>query len=445
MTSHGTILVVDDDADVLMAARLLLRQHFARVLTTENPADIESIMTDQQIDVFLLDMNFAIGRNTGAEGLKWLDRIVSLDPDAVVVLMTAFGDLNTAVRAMREGAADFVLKPWQNDKLVATLSVAASLRKSRSTVRALSAPQPLPDMIAESGAMRKVLAIVERVAPTDANVLIRGENGTGKELIAQALHRQSARSDKAMIAVDLGAVAETLFESELFGHKQGAFTDATSDRAGRFQAAHEGTLFLDEVGNLPPALQTKLLRALESREVVPLGSDQPIAVDVRLIAATNQPLEKLVAEGRFREDLLYRINTIEINLPPLRQRLDDLAPLVEHFVRVCARKYRMPEKPVSAAALKALRTHAWPGNIRELSHAVERAMILSDAPDLDADDFSIPGPGSAAGSASLNLEQQERRSITTALDRSAGNISHAAETLGITRAALYRRMQKYGL
>lgn len=445
MTSHGTILVVDDDADVLMAARLLLRQHFARVLTTENPADIESIMTDQQIDVFLLDMNFAIGRNTGAEGLKWLDRIVSLDPDAVVVLMTAFGDLNTAVRAMREGAADFVLKPWQNDKLVATLSVAASLRKSRSTVRALSAPQPLPDMIAESGAMRKVLAIVERVAPTDANVLIRGENGTGKELIAQALHRQSARSDKAMIAVDLGAVAETLFESELFGHKQGAFTDATSDRAGRFQAAHEGTLFLDEVGNLPPALQTKLLRALESREVVPLGSDQPIAVDVRLIAATNQPLEKLVAEGRFREDLLYRINTIEINLPPLRQRLDDLAPLVEHFVRVCARKYRMPEKPVSAAALKALRTHAWPGNIRELSHAVERAMILSDAPELDADDFSIPGPGSAAGSASLNLEQQERRSITTALDRSAGNISHAAETLGITRAALYRRMQKYGL
>jgi len=445
MTSHGTILVVDDDADVLMAARLLLRQHFARVLTTENPADIESIMTDQQIDVFLLDMNFAIGRNTGAEGLKWLDRIVSLDPDAVVVLMTAFGDLNTAVRAMREGAADFVLKPWQNDKLVATLSVAASLRKSRSTVRALSAPQPLPDMIAESGAMRKVLAIVERVAPTDANVLIRGENGTGKELIAQALHRQSARSDKAMIAVDLGAVAETLFESELFGHKQGAFTDATSDRAGRFQAAHEGTLFLDEVGNLPPALQTKLLRALESREVVPLGSDQPIAVDVRLIAATNQPLEKLVAEGRFREDLLYRINTIEINLPPLRQRLDDLAPLVEHFVRVCARKYRMPEKPVSAAALKALRTHAWPGNIRELSHAVERAMILSDAPELDADDFSIPGPGSAAGSASLNLEQQERRSITTALERSAGNISHAAETLGITRAALYRRMQKYGL
>jgi len=445
MTAPATILVVDDDTDVLTAARLLLRQHFSRVLTTESPAEIESVMASEQIDVFLLDMNFAIGRNSGAEGLKWLQRIIALDPDAVVVLMTAFGDLNTAVRAMREGAADFVLKPWQNDKLVATLSVAAALRQTRSRVMALSAPQPQPDMIANSPAMKKVLDIVKRVAPTDANVLIRGENGTGKELIAQALHRQSSRAGKALVAVDLGAVAENLFESELFGHKQGAFTDADSDRAGRFQAAHEGTLFLDEIGNLPPALQTKLLRVLESREVLPLGSDQPVAIDVRLIAATNQPLEQLVAEGRFRDDLLYRVNTIEIMLPPLRERLEDLPALVEYFVRQRARKYRLPAKPVSKAALDVLRGHHWPGNIRELSHAVERALILSDAPQLDTDDFHVGTVAGATDSRSLNLGAQERNAISTALERAGGNISHAANALGITRAALYRRIEKHGL
>ena len=443
MTTPATVLVVDDDADVLTAARLLLRQHFSRVLTTEDPAEIESIMAAERVDVFLLDMNFAIGRNTGAEGLKWLERIIETDADAVVVLMTAFGDLNTAVRAMRQGAADFVLKPWQNDKLVATLSVAAALRRSRNTVRALSAPRPQTDMIANSAAMARVLAIVGRVAPTDANVLIRDENGTGKELIAEALHRQSARAGNALIAVDLGAVAENLFESELFGHTQGAFTDAARDRAGRFQAAHEGTLFLDEIGNLPPPLQTKLLRVLESREVVPLGSDQPVAIDVRLIAATNQPLETMVADGRFREDLLYRLNTIEIALPPLRERMEDLKPLAEHFVRQCARKYHLPEKPLTDAALAVLRGHRWPGNVRELSHAVERALILSDGERLEAGDFSI---GTTTGAvASLNLELQERHSIETALKQFGGNISHAASALGITRAALYRRIEKHGL
>ena len=315
MTRHATSLIVDDDSDVLTAARLLLRKHYARVLTTEDPGEIESMMAKEHIDVFLLDMNFAIGRNTGDEGLKWLDKILGIDPDAVVILMTAFGDLNTAVRAMREGAADFVLKPWQNDKLVATLSVASALRRSRMTVNALSAPPPTVAMVAGSPAMLKVLRMVDRVAPTDANVLIRGENGTGKELIAQAIHRQSSRSSKVLLTIDLGAVAESLFESELFGHVQGAFTDASSSRAGRFQAAHEGTLFLDEIGNLPPALQTKLLRVLESREVVPLGSDAPVPIDVRLISATNRPLTQMVAAGQFRDDLLYRINTIEIELP----------------------------------------------------------------------------------------------------------------------------------
>jgi len=445
MSTHASILVVDDDADVLTAARLLLRKYYSRVLTTENPDDISSIMAAEQIDVFLLDMNFAIGRNTGAEGLQWLQYILSEDPDAVVVLMTAFGDLNTAVQAMREGAADFVLKPWQNDKLIATLRVASQLRQTRATVTALSQPPPPPDMIAGSAAMQDVLKIVARVAPTDASVLIRGENGTGKELIAQAIHRQSARSEKILIAVDLGAVPESLFESELFGHRQGAFTDANEDRAGRFQAASGGSLFLDEIGNLPLKLQTKLLRVLDTHEITPLGSDQAIPVDVRLVAATNQPLEKMVDSGEFREDLLYRINTIEVKLPPLRDRLDDLPALVEHFSMAAARKYRLPQKSFTSAAMAALNDHHWPGNVRELSHTVERAVLLSDGNDLTAVDFVFPKPITGSKATSLNLDQNERSLVETALQNAGGNISHAASALGITRAALYRRIEKFGL
>lgn len=442
---YGTLLVVDDDADVLTAARLLLRNDFRRVLTADDPAEIETVLAKEPVDVFLLDMNFAIGRNTGEEGMRWLERILEIDPDAVVVLMTAFGDLNTAVGAMRRGAADFVLKPWQNDKLLATLSVAAELRRSRATVRALSTPAPQTDMIASSPAMQNVLRVVGRVAPTDASVLIRGENGTGKELIARAIHRQSMRAGQVLVSVDLGAVAESLFESELFGHTKGAFTDADSDRAGRFQAAHGGSLFLDEIGNLPPALQTKLLRVLESREVVPLGSDQPIPVDVRLIAATNQPLEQLVREGAFREDLLYRINTIEIHLPPLRERVEDIPALARHFAAQYARKYHLEEKAIEESAYEALRRYAWPGNVRELSHAIERALILSDRGTLTADDLDLERAASSSEPASLNLEENERRLVARAMEQAAGNISHAAEALGITRAALYRRIEKFGL
>jgi len=402
-------------------------------------------MAAQRIDVFLVDMNFAIGRNSGAEGLKWLDHITAIDADAVVVLMTAFGDLNTAVQAMREGAADFVLKPWQNDKLVATLTVAAKLRQSRTTVSALSVPPPLNEMIAGSAKMQEILKIVARVAPTDANVLIRGENGTGKELIAQALHRQSLRAGKALVTVDLGAITESLFESELFGHKQGAFTDAHNDRAGRFQAADTGTLFLDEIGNLPSSLQTKLLRVLESREVVPLGSDQPVPIDVRLISATNQPLQRLVADGVFRDDLLYRINTIDIELPPLRERLDDLPALAAHFTDLYARKYRLPAKKISASGLSALGAHHWPGNVRELSHTLERALILSEQEVLDESDFQLTPAAKAPAPTSLHLEENEHRMVTQALEQAGGNISHAAEKLGITRSALYRRMEKFGL
>jgi len=445
MTIRATVLVVDDDPDVLTAARLLLQQHFGRVLTTENPDDIETLMAKGQIDVFLVDMNFAIGRNTGAEGLKWLEHILRLDPDAVVVLMTAFGDLNTAVQAMRDGAADFILKPWQNDKLVATLSVASKLRQSRTKVNALSVMPPGDEIIAVSPQMQNVMNIVARVAPTDVDVLIRGENGTGKELVARAIHRQSARSAEVMVTVDLGAVAESLFESELFGHRKGAFTDADSDRAGRFQAADRGTLFLDEVGNLPPASQTKLLRVLESREVQPLGSDQAVPIDVRLVAATNQPLEQLVRDGKFRQDLLYRINTIEIELPALRERSEDIEALVRHFLMVYCRKYRLAEKTITASAMSALRMHHWPGNVRELSHAVERALILSEGDVLDTADFRLTAAPATAIADSLNLEASERRLVSAALQKSAGNISRAAAALGITRAALYRRIEKYQL
>ena len=445
MRTPATILVVDDDSDVLTAARLLLKQHFAHVLTSDDPGRIREIMAAEPIDVFLIDMNFAIGRNTGAEGLKWLNEILAADEDAVVILMTAFGDLNTAVTAMREGAADFVLKPWQNDRLVATIKVAAELRATRATVTALSEPPPAPEMIAGAPAMREVLRMIERVGPTDATVLVRGENGTGKELVAKALHRHSKRAAKALITVDLGAIAENLFESELFGHRAGAFTGADRDRAGRFQAADGGTLFLDEIGNLPLAMQNKLLRALESREVAPLGSDRPVAVDVRLIAATNQPLEELVECGEFREDLLYRINTIEIVLPPLRERLEDLPALVEHFVNAASRRHRIDPKPLAEGALEALAAHRWPGNVRELSHAIERAVILAEGAGLEPADFSLLPAATPADGGSLNLEANERRLVEMAIRNAGGNISHAASALGITRAALYRRIEKHGL
>ena len=445
MKFAATILVADDDPDVLTAARLLLQQHFATVLTTEQPGEISALMAARQIDVFLVDMNFAIGRNTGDEGLQLLRLILDRDPDAVVVLMTAFGDLNTAVQAMREGAADFVLKPWQNEKLVATLGVAAKLRKSRTKVNALSVLPPGDEMIVASEPMRKVMRIVSRVGPTDANVLIRGENGTGKELIAQAIHRASLRAAEVLAIVDLGAVAETLFESELFGYKKGAFTGAESDRAGRFQAADGGTLFLDEIGNLPASSQTKLLRVLESRQVLPLGGDRPVPIDVRLVAATNQPLESLVSEGLFREDLLYRINTIQIELPALRDRSADIEPLIDHFFGVFARKYRLAKPSIAPAAMKALKRYHWPGNVRELSHAVERALILNNGETLQVDDFRLADKPAVAGANSLNLEASEKHMVTTALQQAGGNISHAAAALGITRAALYRRIEKFGL
>lgn len=445
MLTDATVMIVDDDEDVLTAARLLLRRHFGKVITHNDPSRIVDTMASQPVDVFLLDMNFAIGRNTGEEGLHWLQEILNRDPDAVVVLMTAYGDLNTAVRAMREGASDFVLKPWQNDKLLATLGVGSNLRRTRAQVSALAQMPSGSDMVADSPAMQDIMRIVGRVALTDANVLIRGENGTGKELIARELHRLSSRAAQPMVGVDLGAVPESLFESELFGHKRGAFTGADSDRAGRFQAAAGGTLFLDEIGNLTAPLQMKLLRALENREVTPLGSDQPVAVDVRLVAATNMPLEAMAEQGRFREDLIYRINTITIELPPLRDRLEDLPVLAQRFADQAARRYQLSPRRFAEDAVRALCQWHWPGNIRELAHAVERAVIMSDNDVLAEQDFQLASNKRTPPAETLNLEQNERQLIETALARHQGNVSRAAQALGITRAALYRRMEKFGL
>jgi DNA-binding NtrC family response regulator len=456
-TSSGKILVVDDDVGVLTAARLLLKRHFGFVQVESDPEKLPDLVR-AGFDVVLLDMNFARGASSGAEGLAWLDEILEIDPGIVVVLMTAYGDVSTAVNAIKAGATDFVLKPWQNEKLLATVTAALQLRGSRDEVARLrtrerelvdaatGAAQPV---IGNSPAMREVFELVRRAAPTDANVLILGESGVGKELIARLLHAQSRRAREVFMAVDLGAVSETLFESELFGHRKGAFTDARDDRAGRFQAASGGTLFLDEVGNLPLHLQGKLLSALEQRAVTPLGSDRSVAVDVRLVSATNKPLGELARAREFREDLLYRINTVEIRVPPLRERSEDVAALFDHFVGVYARKYNLAPKRLSRGALKRLEAYGWPGNVRELRHAVERALIMSDSPRLDAKDFLLAPAGGRSSDglrlADYNLETVENRVIQAALEKHAGNVSRAARELGITRASLYRRMEKHGL
>lgn len=450
------ILVVDDEEDVLLAARLLLKRHFVSVETMRDPARLPALVAEEAFDVLLLDMNFARGADSGAEGLSWLAKILALDHDAVVVLVTAHGELELAVRAMKEGAADFVVKPWENERLVATLTAAANLSRARTEAAELrqrqrglaAASQSETALIGTSPAMRRVFELVRRAAPTDANVLILGENGTGKELAAREIHRQSLRSGEVFLRVDLGTVPPPLFESELFGHRRGAFTDAKDERIGLFRAATGGTLFLDEIGNVPLHLQTKLLTALERREVTPVGSDRVEPIDVRLICATNLPPEHIRDASVFRPDLLYRINTVEIALPPLRERREDIPPLLEHFVAVYAHKYNMPRKRIGAAALERLTAHAWPGNVRALRHAVERAVILSEGPVFDAEDFPLAGErhGEDAPPAdTLNLDTMERDAIGRALAQYKGNVSRAAQALGLTRASLYRRMQKYGL
>jgi len=375
-----------------------------------------------------------------------------------VILITAYGDVEMAVRSLKEGATDFVLKPWQNEKLIATLSSAVKLKRSYNEVDQLKQTkkrleedinQPFKDIIGESSAIKQVFSMIDKVAGTDANILILGENGTGKELIARAIHQRSHRIDNVFISVDMGAITETLFESELFGHKKGSFTDAKEDRAGRFEVANKGTLFLDEIGNLSMPLQSKLLTVLQNREVTRIGSNKSMSIDIRLVCATNTPIHEMVKDNTFRQDLLYRINTVELHLPPLRDRIDDIALLADHFVSIYSNKYRKQVTKVSPAAIKKLEKYRWPGNIRELQHAIERAIIMSEDTALNPDDFFFlshgPEGSDEAGVDSFNLDEVERNVIQKVINQHGGNISKAAKDLGLTRASLYRRLEKHGL
>ncbi|RDV15994.1 sigma-54-dependent Fis family transcriptional regulator [Pontibacter diazotrophicus] len=453
------ILIVDDEDDILMAGRLLLKQHFTSVQTTSDPYKIPSLLQEQPVDVVLLDMNYSTGATSSKEGLYWLKQIRQMSPNTSVILMTAYGDIELAVRALKEGAADFVLKPWQNEKLVAILKSASQKNNSKETRTAEAAEKNdtvyhYGEFIGVSPAMQRVYQTIDKVAGTDANVLILGENGTGKEVAARALHRKSKRANKAFEKVDLGAVSTTLFESELFGHAKGSFTDAKEDRAGRFEAATDGTLFLDEIGNLSLALQAKLLTVLQSHQIIRLGTNKPRPINIRLICATNMPLYEMVREGSFRQDLLYRINTVEIHLPPLRERREDIKLLAEHFLRIYSQKYERPNLRMNQNTLRRLNEYHWPGNIRELDHAMERAVILCDGDELQADDFYF-APSVAAqeqrqmveslADNDYTLDTLEKMMVQKALVKHSGNITHAAKELGITRTALYRRIEKHGL
>ena len=452
----GQILIVDDDAEVLLAAELVLKRRFATVVTACTPASIEMLLVRQSFDVILLDMNFTAGATSGEEGIHWLKVAHRLAPDAKVVLMTAYGGVDEAVHAMRAGAADFVVKPWDNAKLVATVSAVVQLSRADREVRQLRGRQrALSDVqwrdtdhiVGDAQGMRQVVADIEKVARTDANVLITGENGTGKELVARAIHRHSLRAGQAFVGVDLGAITESLFESELFGHRKGAFTDAREDRAGRFEAASGGTLFLDEIGNLSLGMQAKLLGALETMTVTRVGSDRPVRVDARVICATNLSAEQLLDRERFRQDLLYRINTIEIRIPPLRERPEDIPLLVSHYAQHYARKYGRLEMTIDAQVLARLQQYRWPGNVRELKHAVERAVIMSESGSFPLDGIVLPAAAAPAAAAAqtLNLDELEKQAIRRALKQFHGNLTRAAQALGLGRTTLYRKMARHGL
>lgn len=449
MTKEGTLLIVDDNRSILAALRLLLEKYFERVLTLPTPNRLATILREERIDVVLLDMNFTAGINTGNEGIYWLREIHARRPDVKVVLFTAYADVDLAVRAMRDGAVDFVVKPWDNERLVASLRNAYNLARSEREVkqlkeikRELTVEQPM--FWGESPAMARIREIVEKVAATDAHILITGENGTGKEMLAREIHNRSARSGEMMVSVDMGAVPETLFESELFGHVRGAFTDARADRAGKFEVAHRGTLFLDEIGNLPSHLQSKLLTAIQGGKIVRVGSNTPVKVDIRLISATNRDLFGMVAAGEFREDLLYRINTIHIDLPPLRQRREDIMPLAMKFLARYAAKYHKPITSFDEAAAREMTGYPWAGNIRELQHTVEKAVIMSDGNEITPATLLLR-PAQAPAADFSTLEEMERGMIAQAVTRCGGNLTEVARQLGITRQTLYNKIKRYGL
>ncbi len=457
MNKKGKILAVDDNEDILFSLRLLLRSHVDKIVTTNAAFDIPTLMKNEEFDVILLDMNFTKDAISGQEGFDWLRKILEIDPNAVVLFITAYGDVEKSVRAIKEGATDFILKPWQNEKLLATINSALTLRESKLEVQQLKNRQKainqvmnksFKEFIGDSSEMQKVYMAIGKVAATDASVLILGENGTGKELVARALHNNSLRADEAFISVDLTSISETLFESELFGHVKGSFTDAKTDRPGRFEIASGGTLFLDEIGNLPMPLQAKILTVLERREVTRVGSNKPQPIDIRLVCATNMPLHQMIEEGRFRQDLLYRINTVEIDLPPLRERYGDIALLANHFFSIYTKKYSKPLKGFTKEAMKRLEEGQWPGNVRELQHVIERAVIMAESEWITPNDLQIRSLNKSSDDLELenyDLEQIEKTIILKVMKMHQGNISKAASELGLTRTSLYRRMEKYGL
>lgn len=448
------VLIVDDDTDVLLAAEVVLKRHFRTVATTDDPERLPDLLNGANIDVVLLDMNFSAGVTTGQEGIDWLKTVQRISPDTKIILMTAYGGVETAVKAIKEGASDFVVKPWDNDKLVATVASTMRFSQAARAVKSLESKQRVlnedagraGNIIGRSEAIQRVLASIDKVARTEANVLILGENGTGKELVARAIHRMSNRAEQTFVHVDLGAITESLFEAELFGHKKGAFTDAKDDRPGRFEIASGGTLFLDEIGNLSLQMQAKLLGALESRAVSRVGSDVPIDIDVRLICATNLSSADMHDRDQFRQDLLYRINTVEITVPPLRQRADDIRLLVAHYVDIFSKKYNKPGLEIGADTLERLGEYHWPGNVRELVHAVERAVIMTEGPVLGPPEFLVEKSSPAeSGEVELNLEALEKKAIEQAIAKHGGNISRAAQDLGLGRTTLYRKMGRHGL
>ena len=452
----GKVLIIDDDQYITISLKMLLEEHFKMVITEKKPEKIPFLLNKSDYDVIILDMNFQQGETSGKEGLKWLRVIKNSANPANVIIITAYGDVNIAVQAIKEGALDFVTKPWQNEKLLTTVQAAYKLTQEKKRVKHLKSQQKIitssidhqfSNIIGQSAVMQAVFKTMQKIAKTNASVLILGENGTGKEMVARAIHRQSDRSQEVFIGVDLGAIAENLFESELFGHKKGAFTDAKEDRIGRFEAANGGTIFLDEIGNLSLNLQAKLLSVLQSRMITRVGSNEPVMVDVRVICATNGNIHKMIKEHTFREDLLYRINTVEITLPPLRDRMEDIPLLSTHFLNSYSQKYQKPNLKIPEYVMKKLQKYNWPGNIRELQHALERAVIMCEGNALQSADFTFfdKEGQEEMEMENYNLEKLEAWAIKNAIRKHHGNISHAANELGLSRGALYRRMEKYDL
>jgi two-component system, NtrC family, response regulator HydG len=448
---NASILIIDDDTDVLTAVRLMLKTEVREVVTEKNPENLRWHLSNDNFDIILLDMNFTSSINTGNEGLFWLKEIRKLKPEASVIMITAYGDIDLAVRSLKEGAADFVVKPWHNEKLLTTIKESLKRKTNKTSITPFAGTDTIigKELLGESEAMQQIFYKIEKIAPTDANILILGENGTGKDLIAKAIHQQSLRSGNPYIKVDVGALTESLFESELFGHKKGAYTDAREDRAGRFEMANTGTLFLDEIGNIPLHLQAKLLSVLQNRQVTRLGSNEAISIDIRLICATNVGLVELANENRFRKDLIYRINTVEIMVPPLRKRGNDIILLAKYFSTIYSNKYMKPVPEFDSKAMDKLLNHHYPGNVRELQYIIERAVIMADENILQANDLIFSPIESTSVTetepAEMKLSSVEKNTILKVIEKHNGNITRAAKELGLTRTALYRRLSKYDI